>query len=368
MRLTPKLLGLLNRVFDKDPKAFVALRVRYDGGMTWAIVDGVLTLTVTGGPGASQTYDLANYTIRSLAEDIAGKAGFEVAFIAADRERLSARVLLDASGDQDASNGDALLGYTNLLWAFFEAYAGELQALRDQMDQAPRQMSTTTAEGAWLDEIGSYYGVVRDVGEVDSLYGQRIIAQVLRPMSNNVALERAIEQYTAQQCTVVDVTTYTGGQLYDGSVNFDGTINYDSLSPPEYGLFDVTVAYDLVDGGDLTTFLTTVRGIVEGLRAAGTHLRALALSDAAPLLDSLTAPTDDMGSYEAAAGLSDTLTSPTETTTAWAGVGLPFSEAFTAPTDSASGAILATLTTEGGAPLLDELGNPIQAQVAPLFV
>lgn len=337
MKLTKKLLGYVNRVFDKDPLPYVALRVTYAGGLTWQVTEGQLILTVTGGPGASVAYDLAAYTIESLVAAIASRTGFEVTFIDASRQKLSARVLMDGAGDIATSNGDALLGYTSILWAFFEAWAVEIQRLRDQMGQLARQMSTTTAEGVWLDELGSYYGVPRLDGELDAFYGPRIITERLRPLSNNVAIENAIEYYTGQPCQVEDVTVYLGVfPVYDGEIDHDGTYDYDTVGLPNYGLFDVQVAYDLILGGEIDTFLATVQGIVERIRAAGTHMRALNLSDiGSPMSDSFTAPTEAYSSWTAAlTAMADSLTEPTESTSAWAAVNTPLSDTLDAPTEA----------------------------------
>lgn len=217
MKLTAKLLASLNRPFDKDPDRFVALRVNYAGGLAWSVVEGILTLTVTGGLGASVVYDLSAYTLESLAAAISARIGFEVTLLDAERRKRSALCLLDGAASLSDPNGGALLGYNSLLWSFFEALAVELKRLRDQAANAVLQLSTTTASGAWLDEIGSYYGVVRSGGEVDAIYSQRIIAQTLRPVSNNVAIETAIEDFTGQPCTVDDVVIYRGvSPIYDG--------------------------------------------------------------------------------------------------------------------------------------------------------
>jgi hypothetical protein len=358
MKLTAKLLGALNRVFDKDPEPFLALRINYDGGLAWAVADGFLTLTVTGGTGASALYDLSTFTLQTLVATIAASAGFDVTFLDSDRRSRSALCLLDGGASLSDPNGGALLGYTSLLWAFFEAFAVELQRLRDQVANALLQMSTTTASGAWLDELGSYYGVVRMPGEVDALYSQRIIAETLRPVSNNVAIEAAIEGFTGQPCTVDDVVIYRGG-----------SINYNTVGFPNYGLFDVTVAYDLLLGGDPTTFAATVQAIVQKLRAGGTFLRALALGAAgAPITDSLAPPTDDVSILGVTATLTDALSAPAEVVSGLAIRNNDLSDVFTAPSDAAAGSILTNITTQGGAPITDQAGNPLQARGAPLFI
>jgi hypothetical protein len=336
MRLTQKLLGYLNRVFDKDPKAFIGLRVNYAGGMTWSVSDEVLTTAVTGGPGNGLTIDLTQYTLQTLAEYIAGQSGYSVAYLDSTKARLSATVLLDGAGDQSQSNGDHLYGYTSLLWAYMEAVARQLTDAETQVAAAPQQLNVVDGEGMWLDEIGSYYGVPRKAGELDVQYGPRIIAEVLRPRSNNIALENAIEAYTGQSASVVDVIIYGGAiPLYDGTITHDGSHTHDGGSSPLYGLFDVQYAYDLINGGDLTSFQATVRAIIERLRSAGTHLRALALQGSA-LSDSFTAPTDSSSTLAVSMPMTDALTAPTESMAAVAAVLGALLDSLTAPDDTAA--------------------------------
>jgi hypothetical protein len=369
MKLTDSLLKNLNDVFDKDPEKFVALRVTFDGSMTWAVTDGVLTLTVDDRPDASLTYDLSQVTLRQLVDSIAGHAGYEVGYLDPDRSDLSGLVLLDGTGNQSEFNGDAIFGYSSLLWAVAEAFARGLQTAADQIPEAPRQLSTPTAAGSWLDELGSYYKVPRLTNEDDRIYGPRILAEVLRPMSNNIALERAIEDYTGQPCQVVDVTVYRGVYpIYDGSITYDGTYDYDVVGFPNYGLFDVSVAYDLINSGDISTFLTTVHTIVDRLRAAGTHLRGLALrADGTPLTDTLTAPTDTMSVPMTTGAFTDSLSAPGETFGGAAGLLAALADTFTAPTDAATGVITQTLTTADGATITDDSGVPILISTASIF-
>lgn len=335
MKLTKKLLGYLNRVFSRDPKPFLAIRIRYAGGMHWKVADGILTTTVTGGAGASLTIDLSQYTLSGLAGFIAGQTGYEVLRLDSEHADLSARVLIDAEGDQDDSSGDHLYGYTSLLWAVLEAIAVQLGKLEKQIILAPDQMSIGTAEGMWIDEIGGYFGVLRETGESDEVYGPRIIAEVVRPRSNNIAIESAIQAYTSQVATVVDVELpgYTG-PLYNGAIDYDGTSYHDSTGTTFYGLFDVAYAYDLLNGGDLTDFQNSVRALIGRLRAAGTHLRALALQTSAVNDDFVNAPVDSMAAVVVNSIMADTRSAPTETMSTIAAKAT-LSDALTSPTEDA---------------------------------
>ncbi|HKT53694.1 MAG TPA: hypothetical protein VJP88_04540 [Caulobacteraceae bacterium] len=368
MQLTPTLLAHLNRVFDKDPGRFVALRIAYAGALTWTIADGVLTFTP--GLGAPLVYDLSQFTLGQLVADLAGRDGFTVTYLDPERSGLSALVLLDGAGDLDAFNGDTLLGYTSLLWALFEAAATQLKALTAACAGAPAEMATTTGDGTWLDELGSYYGVTRQAGEADAQYGPRIIAQAVRPIANNVALEVAIQSYTGQPVTVEDVIVYIGEfPLYNGAINFDGTHTFNATGVPNYGLFDVTVTYDIVHGGDITSFLTTVTSIVNNLRAAGTHMRSLALSSAGtPISDTFTPPTDAVSVLAVAAAFSDAFTAPTDTLSTVAVSLAGLSDTLTPPTDTVGGSIYRQMTDSLGNPITDSLGNPILLNMGSLFV
>ena len=295
MRLTKKLLSFIQRVIRQDPDAFIALRLWYSSGsMTWSVQDATLTTVVADGPGQSLSVDLTQYTITSLVSYLASQPGYTVTYIdGTELSQLSAQVLLDASGDIGASNGNAIYGYTNPLYSYMEAMAGELAVAEGQIAQAIQQMSTKTGRDIWLDEIGSYYGVPRLPAELDVSYGPRIIAEVLRPRGNNVAIEAAIKVYTGQSASVTDVVLYgSPTPAYNGAINYDGTSHYNATSKPQYGLFDIDYGYDLINGGDITSFAAIVRDLIGRLRDAGTHLRALTLTGSA-ISDAYTTPPSD---------------------------------------------------------------------------
>lgn len=318
MKLTSRLLGLLNRVFDIDPERFLALRLNYSGtSMTWAISDGVLTTTVSDGPGAALSVDLSQYTIRSLVDYLSAQPGYSVAFLTGQNSGLSALVLMDGSGDQGASNGDHLYGYSSLLWAIMEPAASELTDAQAQVLEAPKQMSVATAEDIWLDEIGSYFGVLRNSGEVDTAYGPRIVAEVVRPKCNNVAIEKAISYYTGQATTVRDVTVYGAAfPKYNSAITRNSAYNYQPSAVPQYGLFDVEYGYDLLGDQSPTAFAATITSIINRIRAAGTHMRSLLLK-ASTISDDFTAPTDGGNlALTVNPALTDSFTAPTDPTLA----------------------------------------------------
>lgn len=279
MQITQKLLSFLHRVFDKGPKRFLALRVSYDGSMTWSLRDGILTTRVADGPGQSITVDVRQYTIAQLATHIATLPGYFIPYVdSGENAQLSARCLIDASGSTATSNGDHLYGYTSILWAYLEATGSELDIAKLQVGESVRQMSTKTAAGEWLDELGDYYYVPRRRGETDASYGPRIISTVLRPRSNNIAIAAAIEEIApGMGARIIDSTDLPDIQnLRDGSIKFDGTYrHYSGVVTYEHGLFDAEFNVDLTSGEEFNTEL--IIDLINRFRAAGTHLRHIGI-------------------------------------------------------------------------------------------
>lgn len=337
MKLTSKLLGFLNRVFNKDPQQFLAFRLSYNGEMTWQIADAVLTTTVLSKPSANLTIDLTQYTIATLVNYLVLQTGYQVLYLdSSDKSQLSATALIDGSGDIGLSNGDHFYAYTSVLWAFMDAGARELTIAKNQIPEAIKQMATTTASDEWLDELGGYYGIPRQQGELDVSYGPRIIAEVLRPRGNNVALELAISSYTGQDTTVTDVVEYGATfPLYDNTITRNSAYTYSASAARRYGLFDVQYGYDLINGSDIGTFKTTVEGIIDRLRDAGTHLRTLSLQGSV-ITDTFTAPTDgsSIQPLTATFPFSDSLTAPSDTFNPTSAAISQFLDSLTAPADS----------------------------------
>lgn len=118
-----------------------------------------------------------------------------------------------------------------------------------------------SAEGEWLDELGSYYAVPRLPGETDAFYGRRIIAEVLLPKGNNVAIAAALTQATGGRfARVIDAVDNPPGGA-------------DSL----LGLFDAVFGFDFVTD-DFSAYTASVLALIERLRYAGTHLRKIELN------------------------------------------------------------------------------------------
>jgi hypothetical protein len=313
MLLTQTLLGRLYKKISRDPLQFLALRLTADGlGMTWQVADDVLTTAPLGG-GIAQplTIDLTQYTILSLVGFLAAQPGYTVLYIdTTARGTLSAAVLLDATNDSRQSNGDHFFGYQSRLYAWLNTLAGPLKTAAIAICAMPAEMSTTTADGPWLDFLGGYYDVPRQAGEADAQYGPRIIAEVISPKSNNVAIANLITAITGQQCRVVDVVTYGSAQTFNGSFNFDGSQTYSANQPPIYGLFDVTTGFDMLGGTDRASFSDMVRNLIERIRAGGTQMRTLALQGST-ITDSYAGASDGTGAIPLGAAFAFADSTPT---------------------------------------------------------
>lgn len=267
MKLVDRLFDYLHRVFSRDAEEQLVLRIRYDGGgLVITVADAVMTTAVTGGTGGNLVVDLRDYTLAELSDYIGSQPGYSVEYENPAFGSAGAITLLDVVTDQDASNGDHLYAYTSQLRAFLEAYAEELTTARKQIPEVIKQMSIGTAEDDWIDEIGGYYNVPRNPGEEDAAYGPRVIAEVLMPRNNNVAIEEAIRVATGVDAVVTDAelqedVDYGGGRIADS-----------------YGLFDIESIIDLeffTEDIPIDEYAERVYALIDRFRAGGTHLRSI---------------------------------------------------------------------------------------------
>ena len=360
MLLTQKLLRLLNSVFDKDARAFTAFRIRHESGrLRWRIEDHVLTGSVDG----VELFEvaLAGYTIRTLLEHLATLPGITViSRVSTEQFGLSAGALMDQSGDQASSNGDQVLAFTSLLWAYLEAMAVELREARRQIDEALLQMSAKTAEAEWLDEWGGYFGFPRKDGEADASYSKRIVEEILRPRGNNKAIEIGLRDVFGQDCEVIDLQRFGDVfPIYGGAFVHDGTYLHNADAIPYYGLFKVVIGYDLLGGADISGYVEEVSAYIDTLRDAGTHLESIELTGSK--LDDSFAGAEDGSSVQVLSvipTLLDALNEPTETVPVFPlvvgdasapGGTVPnsFEDQLDAPSDATGGSIVYTTAYSG---------------------
>ena len=253
-----KLIGYLHRVFDVDAHGEPMLRVRHEQWCAWTVADDQLTLD--SATGQRYIFALNDYTLASLAAAIEALPGFSGVALADDASKRSASVLIASSGRQDQSNGDTLYGYRSLLWALLHAMGKGLADASADVDLAIDQVYMARAGGEWLDLHGSYYSIVRALGELDEVYLARLIAEILLPRSNNVAVAMALQTlFDGEPGTVVVVDAPV--QTYDPPLESGHTAGY--------GLFDVLITEP--PRRDIT--LESLQAALDAFRAAGTYMR-----------------------------------------------------------------------------------------------
>ncbi len=235
-------------VFDKDPVADLALRIRHPDGAAWAVADE--KLTVTAGE-LVRTYDLATLTVGQLAVALQAD-GFEVPAVASQWASRSAMVLAEARGNQYESNGDRVQAFTSLLWALLSSYAGEIREAERQVREALKQMVLTTAEGEWLDLWGTLYAVPRNEGEVDAAYAPRIAKEVFRKRVNARAIELAIRDLTGFDVRIhepwMDIFTLDQSLLSGPDKMYDGkTVGYHLIQPRARGSINWPAVRAVID-------------------------------------------------------------------------------------------------------------------------
>lgn len=182
-----RLLGRLHRVYDREPGAVLALRIRSTGGLTWKVADRVLTVTRPGR--ADLAVALEQMTIAGLRDLLVNEGLLEFSADDPGILTLGAMALIDGSGDQDVSNGDHLYVFTTELWAWATAVGRWLDAARSDIRQMLRQMIVPQSEGEWSDLWASYFGLYRRSGESDARLNFRTTYEWRRPRSNPIALQ-----------------------------------------------------------------------------------------------------------------------------------------------------------------------------------
>lgn len=203
--LTRRMLSRLNRVFDREEHRFLALRLNYDGQMTWTVKDEILTTSVVGGSGKNLSITLSCFTLRDLAAYLATQPGYTVPFVDLSRGSVNCLALLDGVSSLNQSNGDHLYAYESIVWSYLSGLSEVLRRARTNIAEMLKQMVLWTAEGEWISEWGEWFAVPRFRGEADASYRFRILEEVLRIKSNNRALEEIVERVTGLSVSVIDI-------------------------------------------------------------------------------------------------------------------------------------------------------------------
>lgn len=316
-------MGRLPSSWDTTPGEANGFQFGAMVDFTWHLKNDTLTLTPVSG--AIVSIALGTLSVADLVSQIEAASGFFVRTpISAAVQAASALTLMEGNGsvtgttgyafparssaDTVAVKGAALWAsssypfqtvsmFTNPNWALMSVLRSEVEIAGESVKAAPAQMCVPTAEGDWLDYLGTIFGgITRATGESDPLYGPRIISTILRPACNNKAIELAILNYTGQSCRVTDaVNAGSAADTYSGVNTHDGGIDYDSsANVPQYGLFDLAANYDPSSAMQSPTdFTATLRTMANSLRAAGTYLRNLVVDPDGPTYSDSDVVTSD---------------------------------------------------------------------------
>lgn len=225
MLVLERQLDSLYSAFDKDPHAVIALRVRHPDGCIWTVENRTLTLSTENGS-ATATFDLTQHTIGSLADAIAA-SGFALIYRNQDYAGIGAAALISGTGRQSISDGDAIPMHTSPLWSFLDAYATEIEAAGENIDEAIKELYLLTSTGEFLDYWGEFFGVPRS-GRDDAHYRQFIIDETLRPRVNPIAIENAVEALTGKSVEIYepwrDMFVLSGSRMDEDKLLPDGKI------------------------------------------------------------------------------------------------------------------------------------------------
>ncbi|WP_293372280.1 hypothetical protein [Nevskia sp.] len=247
---TRRLLSYLYRPINPDPDAVLGLTLDYGPeAMTFRVRDGRLTTTVTGNPAANLDIDLADLRIAELVNLVNAAPGYTSVFGSIEDGQRAAITLLDVDGDPLQPNGNELLAYRSLVWAYMHAVGRQLDLARAAIAAALAELRIDTATGEWLDLWRELtIGGRRLNAETDVALRARVISTILQLKCNNVALELAVLEQTGIAVRVVDIPWYAGDETlytFGGPLwNASQVTNSATARTPPAAAVDATVVGD----------------------------------------------------------------------------------------------------------------------------
>ena len=206
-----RVLRLLNRVFDRSPRAVLALRINAPanspGGLRWkiaeapALEDRTLFVQCSGLP--DLTVRLEGRTVASVRDTLAAR-GIVLAYSNPDPEvlNLSALALVPGEGEEWRSNGDHLHVHTSLLWSWADPVGRWLDRSRLDIGEMLRMLVVRQSGGAWSELWASYFGLRRRGAETDDRLNLRTEYEWRRPRNNARAMELNIRVLTGSAVEV----------------------------------------------------------------------------------------------------------------------------------------------------------------------
>lgn len=264
MRLLDRLISFVHDKFNRYAQGAAAISFTHNESLVVVFSDEAVTFFNGGFERLSIDLD-DTLTIQGINAQMA--VVFPTSTANALYASRLARALIDSDSTFNAETG--LYSYTllvpySLLYLIMLVYAKAIKSTQLAVIEALKQLYLHSAETNWLDEWGGYFGVARDFdnGEADADFRDRMIASLLKPKCNNVAMEAAINALTGQDVTITD-----------------------SVTPTWFG---VTTGFNLLGGESPTGFAAKMASIVNQIKAAGTRfeitLSAAVIGDTMPVI------------------------------------------------------------------------------------
>ena len=201
MDLFERILTRLNNVFDKRAHTAPALVLTYSG-QAKVTIDRRRLRTFTTDGGDNLNYDLGNYTVSQLAEDINAQAGYAATLLG--NGDLLALTLMDVEG-KNLESGVTLEVFTSPLWQILKAWSWTAEDMLSEARAGLQQLNLQRAEGQWVEAHNTFYQVPRLSGETESLFAKRILWETLKPKVNNLAIAALIEAVIGYETYVEDL-------------------------------------------------------------------------------------------------------------------------------------------------------------------
>ena len=203
MNILTRLLDFLPTYFNTDPLIQLGISLSHSdpaARMTFSVKNNVISACRFGVFVNDFEISLAGKTLSEVATEINAVSNYTATtpdIMAAER----ALCLVDTENQVDG----LAHAFTNPMWAFFKALAMELKEAKDAELEMLRHMSVPGATGIGLNYWGEYFDNTRIPGETDVVFGQRVIDEIKRPKSNNVAMEIILQAYYGFKIDVVDL-------------------------------------------------------------------------------------------------------------------------------------------------------------------
>lgn len=152
------------------------------------------------------TYDLRDWTIERLVEDLNAHQGITATIIDQRLKKLLAGAIAGDFVEFDLSVLSLTLSVdANPLTVFLRPVAFAIEDHENNIDTALAQLNILTSKKYFADYWGVFIGITRRANESDIDYTQRIVNEVLLKRDNNRALEEIIFRTFNLRATVDDL-------------------------------------------------------------------------------------------------------------------------------------------------------------------